>query len=379
MMQESNNLQLDGSRVLFIDLSNNFGGASVRALSLLSQLPKDNAALVALNSSPVALDAAKMGIKVYSVAHSKFDPRLFIQLVRIIRSGHYNVVDSANIQSKLWAVLATRYTKTALVSTLNSYYKIEHQHSLKGRLYQKLDAITQALTEHNIVVSKEILDNLLADGVKRETITLIPNAVDPRLAQISADKQWLRSQWAIPADTIICCSIGRLVDAKDFDLLIRSAAAIKQCQLHYIIIGEGPLRQQLEALIQQLQLQHRVHLIGFCARQETLKILASSDFFVISSRTEGTPLALFEAAALSIPIIATKVGGIPDILTDQQHALLVGAEDVAQLSAAIMTFYTRPAFAKQLAAAAYQQVNEHNDFTRQLSACLDVYKAARQL
>jgi len=358
--------KIEDPKILIIDLSNNFGGASVRALNILRKMPQGRAALVSLEKSPVTSDAIKNGIKVYKVARNKFDPRIIFNIVKILKKGEYNVLDSQNIQSKLWASFAAWLTKTALVSTLNSYYKIEHKKSLKGCIYQKLEAITQVITDRTIVVSSEIQNHLLNDGVKQEDIVLIPNAVDPDISRTKRDKTWLCTQFNIPLGTDICCSVGRLAEAKAFDFLIRSAAQIQNSGIHFIVVGEGPLRQHLEQLIQQLNLEQQVHLIGYRERNETLKILASSDIFVISSITEGTPLVLLEAAALSVPIIATQVGGIPEMVRNNEQALLIAPTDEHGLSNAIKNLHSNHGLASRLAQNAHSHIIENNNLLLQV-------------
>jgi len=376
MIRKSFKKDIKIPKVLIIDLSNTFGGASVRALCILHELPEGRGALVSLENSPVTKYAIDSGLKVYTVAQNKFDPRIIFNILKILKKGKYNVLDTQNIQSKVWASFVAGFTKTALVSTLNSYYKLEHKNSFKGRMYQKLETITQIVTDLNIVVSSEIQNHLLEDGIKREDIVLIPNAVDPKISQIKKDKTWLRTTFKIPHGCTICCSIGRLVEAKAFDFLVRSAARIKQIGIHYIIIGEGPLREYLEELILQLDLEKQIHLIGYRERNETLKILASSDFFVISSITEGTPIVLFEAAALSVPIIATRVGGIPEMVRNNEHALLVEPMDEQGLSDAIENINSTPSLAKRLAHNAHNHVIQNNNLMEQVENTLDAYKSA---
>ncbi len=379
MTQKSFKKKIGSPKVLIIDLSNTFGGASVRALSILSQMPQGTGALVSLEKSPVTNHAIKNGIKVYTVAKNKFDPRIIFNILKIIKKENYNVLDTQNIQSKFWACFVSWYAKIVLVSTLNSYYKFEHNNSFKGRIYQKLETISQIVTDRNIVVSSEIQNHLMKDGVKSKDIVLIPNAVDPNISHIARDKSWLCTKLNISRDCTICCSIGRLVEAKAFDVLIQSAARIQQTEIHYIIVGEGPLRDDLEKRTKQLELESQIHLIGYQERNETLKILVSSDIFVISSITEGTPIVLFEAAALSVPIIATKVGGIPEMVRNNEHALLVEPADESGLSNAIMTMYSNPASAKLLAQNAQSYIIQNNNLIRQVENTMAVYNSALEL
>jgi len=152
-----------------------------------------------------------------------------------------------------------------------------------------------------------------------------------------------------------------------------------EAHLDYIIVGDGELRPDLEALIRSCGLEGRIHLAGFRSRSETLKIMGASDFFLMSSSTEGTPMVLLEAAALSVPIIATKVGGIPDLFTDGVHARIISFGDERQLSKTILEFYQDPSTAKALAKNAYTHILKTHDLNLQITSTLMNYKIARQV
>jgi len=170
------------TKVLIIDLSKGFGGASVRALGLLSGLPAGTGALAALENSPVACEAVRRGLTVFTVGRGKLDPAIGKNIVRLIRSESFNVLDTQNIQSKLWGSLAACLTRTPLVSTLNSYYRMEHHNSPKGRIYQMLESMTRMYTARTIAVSNENKTCLTRDGNKETAV--IPNAVDPAITCI---------------------------------------------------------------------------------------------------------------------------------------------------------------------------------------------------
>jgi glycosyltransferase involved in cell wall biosynthesis len=147
------------------------------------------------------------------------------------------------------------------------------------------------------------------------------------------DLQW-RTRWGIPEGALLFGSAGRLVPEKAYDVFIKAAAQMKHegLNVHFAIAGQGPLQRELEALIAQYQLADRFHLLGF--QSDIPLILKQLDVFVLSSRSEGFPLALIEALAAGIPCIATRVGGTAEMLGDH-GGLLVPSESPESLAHAM--------------------------------------------
>ena len=155
-----------GPKVLILDLSKKYGGSNSRILSLLTRAQSGTMALASLQSGAITKQARHFGLPVHAVSAHKADPRLLFRLIRVIRAEGYNVLDSQNIQSKFWANLAAILTRTALVSTLNSWYAHEHSTTLiKGRLYTALELSTNQSLDLYITVSEQDRQMLLSSGV----------------------------------------------------------------------------------------------------------------------------------------------------------------------------------------------------------------------
>ena len=315
-------------KVLIVDLSNNYGGSSSRVLSLMARAKPGTVALAGLKSGAISGQALQLGLPVHIVAAHKADPRLLFRLIQVIRQGGYNVLDSQNIQSKFWANMAASVTKTALVSTLNSWYANEHgKASIKGRIYTSLELSTNQSLDLYITVSEKDRQSLLKSGLPEDIIELIYNAVDVNTSEIPGNGEWLRKKFDLPPDSIVCAAVGRLVPVKGYDILINAMQKIaaQVPQLVCLIVGEGQAGEELSGQIRAAGLEARVRLVGYYARQDAMSILKSSDIFVMPSRYEGTPIALLEAAALARPILASCTGGIPELVTHEEHALLVSS------------------------------------------------------
>jgi glycosyltransferase involved in cell wall biosynthesis len=154
--------------------------------------------------------------------------------------------------------------------------------------------------------------------------------------------------------------VGRLVPQKGFDLLIQAFQKIASQvpDLHCLIVGEGDDKDKLSAQIRAAGLEKRIYLVGYRDRQDVLSIVRSSDIFVMPSRYEGTPIALLEAAALARPILATCAGGIPELVTHEQHAFLVPPEDPAAFADGLARLARDPEYAGRLGQNAQQRVRE---------------------
>lgn len=362
---------------LIVDLSVRFGGASARALGLLAGLSSTGAALAALEGSPVFEAARRAGCDVRPMGTSKADPRLALRLRRAVRAG-FAVVDTQNPQSRFWAGLATLRLPVALVSTLNSWYLSEHEGRPKGRLYHALERLGDRNVDLYIAAAPEIRNRLLEQRVPTKRIALIPNAITIDPAETESDAPGVRRAHGVAANVPLACAVGRLVEAKGYDTLIEAIRILADGgrPVACLLVGEGHLRQRLQGRIGRLGLSDLVRLVGFRERDEVLRLVKAADLFVMPSRTEGTPLALLEAAALGRPIVASRAGGIPTLLEDRLEAWLVPPDNAYALATAIGAALDDPREAGRRAAAARARVEREFGLHRQLEATRQAYRQA---
>ncbi|HUE99900.1 MAG TPA: glycosyltransferase [Anaerolineales bacterium] len=366
-------------KALIVDLSKNYGGSNSRILSLMTRAKPGTVALAGLESGVITKQAAHLGLPVHVVAAHKADPRLLFRLIQVIRREGYNILDSQNIQSKFWANLAAMITKTALVSTLNSWYAHEHSTTiLKGRVYTSLELLTNQSLDLYITVSEKDRQMLLSSGIAEDAIELIYNTIDLEISSIPGNKDVLKKQFDLPPQSIVCTGIGRLVPQKGFDILIEAFQKIASQvpELFCLIIGEGEDKEELSKQIRAAGLAGRVRLVGYYDRQNVLSILKSSDIFVMPSRYEGTPIALLEAAALARPILASGAGGIPELVTHEQHAFLVPLCDPAALAQGFVRLALDRDYAQMLGQNAQQRIREMFNPKSQIDATWAAYEKA---
>jgi glycosyltransferase involved in cell wall biosynthesis len=367
---------LAAPRVLIVDLSVRFGGASARVLGLLAGLSPTGAALAALEGTPVFDAARRAGADVRPVGRSKADPRIPFRLGRIARAG-FALVDTQNPQSRFWAGLSNVRSRVALVSTLNSWYLSEHGRP-KGRLYHALEWLGERNVDLYVAVAPEIRDRLLGRGVPAAKIALIPNAVEVDPSTIGGGPRDLRHAYGLPAEIPVVSAVGRLVEAKAHDTLVDAVRILADAgrPVACLLVGEGHLRDALVGQIRRLGVGDLVRLVGFRDRTAVLEIVNAADVFVMPSRTEGTPVALLEAAALGRPIVASRAGGIPTILDDGAEAWLVPPDEPRSLATAIGLVIDHPLEAARRGAAARARIERDFGLPGQIEATREAYRRA---
>jgi sugar transferase (PEP-CTERM/EpsH1 system associated) len=179
-------------------------------------------------------------------------------------------------------------------------------------------------------------------GLPSQKVVTIHNGVD--LARFSGlDRVRARDQIGVSAAALVLGTVGRLDPVKDQAGLIRAFGrlAAKHGGLHLAIVGSGPCRADLAALIGSLGLAGRAHLLG--EREDVPAALAALDCFVLPSIAEGMSNTILEAMAIGLPVVATRVGGSPELVTDGVTGRLVAAQDVMALTSAIDSYLDDPA------------------------------------
>lgn len=220
------------------------------------------------------------------------------------------------------------------------------RHPLRVRLLRALQAWTLRRSAAVIVPSGHIGRLVQGWGVPAERVQVVTNAV-PRSPLAEADRATLRAELGLPLETPLLVTVGRLTPVKGVDVAIRALEYLPDALL--VIVGEGEQRAELETLAAPYG--SRVRFVGQQPNQRALRFVRAADSFVLSSYTEGLSHVLLEALTVGTPVVATAVGGNPEILTDGVNGLLVPPGDPRALAAAIGRLLADPALAERLAAA----------------------------
>ena len=276
------------------------------------------------------------------------------------------------------AVKAHFLTRLAGVHHKRPWVAFHHGYTwpdFRVRLYNQLDRWSLRVPVRVLTVSREFKAELARNGVAGDKIEVIHNAIDPDWGRRPQDGHAvdLRARLAIPAGKRIVLIVGRLSREKDHFTLLHALRRVREKvpAAHLLIVGDGPERANIEAATARLGLRADVTLAGQTSSAEPFYPLAS--LAVLSSLSEGSPNALLEAMAARIPVVATAVGGIPEIVADGDSALLVRPGDAAAMASAIGRLLDDDSLAIRLAGRAHDLVVErHSPLARARRLC-EVY------
>jgi glycosyltransferase involved in cell wall biosynthesis len=221
------------------------------------------------------------------------------------------------------------------------------------RMFVVLERLVARFTERIVVLTDAEADQHIAVGVgRREQFVRIPSGVD--LAEVRAEAAGasrVRKDLGLAPETPLIGSVARLVPVKGLRYLVSAMPDILQrcSRAHLLLAGDGDQRSGLEALARELAVSDRVHFLGF--RRDAAAVTAALDVFVLPSLNEGQGRVLVTAMALGVPIVATRVGGVPEVVKDGRQGLLVPSQDSTALGQAITTLLADREYAASLGMA----------------------------
>lgn len=188
--------------------------------------------------------------------------------------------------------------------------------------------------DHIIAVSGALKEIMIRAGIADHKVDVIPNGVDSQRFRPIA-KTRARTMLGLPQEDIILLSVGSLRPSKGFQYLLAAMGKIKSSQrernLRLYIVGYGRYRGRLEGQIARLGLQSYVKLVGQIPHNQLYKWYSAADLFCLASSKEGWPNVVMESLACRLPVVATRVGGVPEILVSQEYGLLLDAVQGPQL------------------------------------------------
>ncbi len=223
----------------------------------------------------------------------------------------------------------------------------KRRYGLRVELLKALRSWWTRRADRVIVPSRYLARWVAGWGVPKDKLVVIYNAVEP------VDRV---KPLPVPLKTPVkAITVGRLVPWKRVDGLIEALREIPELGL--VIVGDGPERPRLERIVQELGISDRVYFAGQRSKTETLSLMAACDFFVLNSTYEGHPHAVLEAMALGLPVVATAVGGTPEVVRDGETGVLVPGRYGA-LGASLSALARDPALRRRLGRAARQWIGE---------------------
>ena len=291
--------------------------------------------------------------------------RGFARLVGIVRRFRPHVVHGYLFGPNLFAAMAGRLMGVPAVVVAK-----RNMDAFEKPGQVALQRVAHRLATHVTAVSEAVADTVVALGVPRDRITVIPNGVDAsRFEGATAD----RARLGVNGDRVVVGSVGCLAVRKDYGTLLDALAQIRAQGLDpwVVLVGDGPERGNLEARAHALGLSDRVRFLG--ERSDVDRLLPAFDVFVLSSREEGIPNALLEAMAAGRPSVATAVGGNREVLEDGHTGWIVPPQSPEALAGALADALRRPDEARRRGEAARRSMLEHHSIEAMVRRHEDFY------
>jgi glycosyltransferase involved in cell wall biosynthesis len=285
----------------------------------------------------------------------RFAPWSVMRFARWLREQEVTIVHTHMHAAAFWGRTAGCLARTPVLVTT------EHGRELwKGPVRLGIDRLLTRVTSRHIAVSQDGLElRLRRERVAPERIILIPNGVRvPRGPGDAVAAARMRRELGIAPGCALIGSVGRVVAAKGYENMLAALPGLlrKHPGLRWLVVGDGDERERLQRLAAERGLGEVVVWAGM--RDDVPDLLQAMDLWVMSSLREGLPVALLEAMAAGLPIVATSVGGIPDAVTDGREARLVPPGDARALGDAIAACLDDPDLAARLGRRAQQRVRE---------------------
>jgi glycosyltransferase involved in cell wall biosynthesis len=285
------------------------------------------------------------------------------ELVRLVRRVRPDVVHTHSSKAGFLGRIAARLAGMRVCLFTAHGWAFEAHTGSTSTLYRYADRLVEPITATVICVAESGRRAGLAAGTCTvERTVVLRNAVPlPELPEPAAN--------GVP--TVV--SVGRLQEPKDFETLVRALGRLEPGTFRARLVGDGPDREHVQALLDELQLGDAAELVG--TSDDVAGILAAADVFVLSSRSEGLPVAILEAMAMALPVVATDVGGIPELVADGQTGLLVPPGDVGALAVALEQLLRDAELRRRLGAAGRARAENEFSVERWREEHVELYRS----
>ena len=311
---------------------------------------------------PVSVDTAYDPVRV---------PRVTYMILCCLKKNGFQLVHTNGYFADICGQPVARLLGIAGIATCHGFISADW----KLRFYNRLDKFALRLCRHVIAVSEKIKEELVKSGIRRSRISVIPNGVSlvPVEENAALRRRKLRALLDIGSEEHVIGYLGRLSAEKGLIYLIEAVSQlfIATIRLKLIIVGDGPERAKLERKVKGAGLESKVVFAGF--QTETEEWYRVFDSFVLPSLTEGTPLALLEAMAAGLPVVASAVGGVPKVVSDGINGLLSPPGDAVALGDKIRVLIENPQLSRMLGNTGAQSVRAEYGIDRWCQAIEDCY------
>jgi glycosyltransferase involved in cell wall biosynthesis len=297
------------------------------------------------------------------------DWRVVLDLLRLCRREKVAIWHGHDYKTNALGLLLRAFHPMRLVTTVHGWV----HHTSRTPFYYWVDRLCLPRYERVICVSEDLHRRCRESGVPARRLALIENGIDTVEFSRTVAAAEARRPFGVPPGRFLLGAVGRLSAEKGFDLLIRAVGRLAAGGLDVglLIAGEGDEKESLQRLVSGAGLHDRVRLLGYCS--DTRPLYQALDAYVLSSLREGLPNVLLEAMAMGVPVVATRIAGVPRLVQDGGNGLLVGPGDGEALAAAVLRLAGDPGLRGRLGAAGRATIEAGYSFAARMRKIVAVY------
>ena len=260
-----------------------------------------------------------------------------IETYKLLKKDNLNLIHTHGYRADVIGISLAKLMGLPVVSTCHGFIS----NDINLALYNKLDRFVLRFAHKIIAVSIGIKNDLIRSGINESHLLMIQNAVEvnSNLELFIQNRRNKRQEYNLTEKEFVIGYIGRLSEEKGVKYLIEATSMLNDLNrfIRVLIIGEGPQKKELEDLVKKVNMEDKIFFVGFQSDIENW--LPAIDVFVLPSLTEGTPMSLLEAMANGIPVVASAVGGVPQVVDSGKNGILVAPGKPEEIVDAVNRLY----------------------------------------
>lgn len=331
--------------------------------------------IVCFIEGELSTDARIMGIPILVMPMANIlDWRVIPPLRRLIQQEGYQIVHTHGVRANFIGRIAARRTQAHIITTIYSFPKEDYKNILKRTFYPPIDRLTVKYADRLIVVSHGLKERLLSvNYAPEEKLRVVHCSIDLGTAKPSKTREKMRKELGIPESAPACGMLARLVHVKNPFLLLEVAEIVyrEMPDALFFFVGDGPYLEDLRKDALKRGLQDVIRFTGY--RKDPLDIVEALDVIVLTSLSEGLPVTLLEAMALRKPVVATRVGGVPEVVQDGVTGYLVPPGDALQFANALISLFQNPKLMREMGERGRKWVEENFSLSTMAEKTDNVY------
>ncbi|HXL78564.1 MAG TPA: glycosyltransferase [Candidatus Eisenbacteria bacterium] len=343
------------------------GGVALRGALALDPT-RYSVTILAAAGGPLLAEAEKAGFEVVRLRHMvpvvslRTDPQALRELTGELRNGRFDIVHTHSAKAgALGRIAAYRVGVPAIVHTFHGFpfhdFQLWPLRAAYIQIEKRLGRITDQFLAVGGAVAAQAINLRIAPA---ERIRTIASAIDLNIPPASpGNRAAARRLMDLPDDALVVGTVGRLAPQKAPQDMVAAIAAMDRANVYCVWVGDGPMREEVARLVERRNLGNRFLLLG--ERRDVAALLPGFDVFALSSHYEGLPCSLVEAMTCGLPVVATAVNAVPEVVVPGRTGMLVPAAAPALLGRALAYLLDHPSEGSRMAAAARVQLGDRFD------------------